>query len=200
MPKHSQKRSSKRRSCKKGYKLRKSYTRKSYTRKDGVRVKGARISSNCIKSTAQPGSSPMPYPKYKGKRTPTRGCPRGYIRRSSYTRKSYTRSPYTRKSGVRVKGSKVSGAKVSSNCIKMRGSHGLRVIPKLRKGELSKFGYSSSASVAERERALRKAVKAYTAISTFRKLNALMVLNKNKNPRLSNIFRRDRDWIKENFM
>lgn len=124
------------------------------------------------------------------KRTPTRGCPRGYIRRTSYTRKSYTR-----KSGSRVR-----SARIKSNCIKMTGKHGLRVIPKLRKGELSKFGYSSSASAGERHKALTKAVKAYGSTSTFRKVNVLATLNKNRNPVLAKKFKSDANWIRENHM
>lgn len=124
------------------------------------------------------------------KRSSTRGCSRGYIRRTSYTRKSYTRKDGTR----------VSSARVKSNCIKMQGKHGLRVIPKLKKGELSQFGYSSSASALSRHRALAKAVKRYGSLSIFRKLNAIMVLNKNKSPTLSNKFKMDRNWIRDNYM
>lgn len=124
------------------------------------------------------------------KRTPTRGCPRGYIRRASYKRKSYTR-----KSGSRVR-----SARVKSNCIKMQGKHGLRVIPKLRKGDLSQFGYSSSASATSRHRSLAKAVKEYGALSVFRKLNAIMVLNKNRSPGLSSRFKSDRNWVRANYM
>lgn len=124
------------------------------------------------------------------KRSSTRGCSRGYIRHTSYKRKSYTR-----KNGTRVR-----SASVKSNCIKMQGKHGLKVIPKLRKGELSQFGYSSSATVLARHRALVKAVKRYGALSVFRKMNAIMVLNKNKSPALSNKFRMDRNWIRDNYM
>src|SRR5579872_4138318 len=185
------KKSSKRKSsCKKGYVRRKSHTRKSYKRSSGVRVKSTRVKSNCIKrrsnSKKMPKMSKISYPKHKGKRTSTKGCKKGYIRRSSYSRKSYKRS-----SGVRVK-----GAKVKSKCIKMTGSHGLRVIPKLRKGELKKYGYSSSEVQSDRHKSLSKAVKSYGATSVFRKLNVLATFNKNRSPVLSRKFKSDRNWVK----
>jgi len=128
--------------------------------------------------------------KRSPKRTSTRGCKPGYVRRKSYTRKSYSR-----KSGSRVK-----SVKVKSHCIKSQGKNGLRVIPKLRKGELKQFGYSSSNSVASRHRALAKAIREYSDLSVFRKLNVLYIFNKNKNPSLASKFNSDKAWIKKTYM
>lgn len=124
------------------------------------------------------------------KRTSTRGCKKGYIRRASYTRKSYTRK----------NGSRVRSTKVRSHCIKMTGSHGLRVIPKLKKGELKQFGYSASSSAASRHRALAKAIKEYGDLSVFRKINVLYIFNKNKNPTLASKFNSDKKWIHQTYM
>ena len=110
-------------------------------------------------------------------------------------KRSYKRKSYTRKSVFRVR-----SARIKSNCIKMTGKHGLRVIPKLRKGELSKFGYSSSKVASERHKALSKAVKEYGYLSTFRKVNVLSTLNKNRNPVLAKKFKSDANWIRENHM
>lgn len=77
-----------------------------------------------------------------------------------------------------------------------------KVIPKLKKGELGEYGYKdiSSKTAGQRHRSLNKAVKKYGALSVFRKLNALYVLNKNNNVNLSILFKRDRNYIKRTFM
>jgi hypothetical protein len=38
------------------------------------------------------------------------------------------------------------------------------------------------------------------ALSTFRKLGALMVLTKRTSPKASSVFRRNRNWVKKTFM
>ena len=39
----------------------------------------------------------------------------------------------------------------------------------------------------------------YGELSVFRKLNAVYVYNRNTNPLISDIFRKDRDWVKKTF-
>jgi hypothetical protein len=124
------------------------------------------------------------------KRSSTRGCKRGQIRRVSYTRKSHIR-----KSGKRVK-----SIKVKSGCIKSRGKRGLKVIPYLRKGELTKYGYTSAKPASMRRRSLSRAVKQYSATSVFRKLNVLSTFNKNKSPSLASKFKSDRNWVRSKYM
>ena len=70
-------------------------------------------------------------------------------------------------------------------------------IGKLRHGLLAKFGYShvSSLSLHQRHVALEKAIKAYGALSVFRKLNAVYVYSRKTAPSSSRIFKVDRDWI-----
>ena len=53
---------------------------------------------------------------------------------------------------------------------------------KMRKGELTKYGYHAKNSARGRRSALGKALKRYPAMSVMRKLNALYVLSKNKAP------------------
>jgi len=69
----------------------------------------------------------------------------------------------------------------------------------LRKGELAAFGYVnvSTLSEAKRHLALNKAVRAYGALSVFRKLNAVYVYTRYTAPVSSAIFKVDRDWVKE---
>ncbi len=70
----------------------------------------------------------------------------------------------------------------------------------MRKGELKKYGYSTKISETHRHLALTSAARAYGPLSVFRKLNALMVLNKNRSPTSSKVFKDDRDWVKDIFM
>jgi hypothetical protein len=69
----------------------------------------------------------------------------------------------------------------------------------LRKGELAVFGYVnvSTLSEAKRHLALGRAVRAYGALSVFRKLNAVYVYTRYTAPVSSAIFKVDRDWVKE---
>ena len=69
----------------------------------------------------------------------------------------------------------------------------------LRKGELAVFGYVNVAALSEAKRhlALSKAVRAYGALSVFRKLNAVYVYTRYTAPVSSAIFKIDRDWVKE---
>jgi len=72
----------------------------------------------------------------------------------------------------------------------------------LKQGDLTNFGYSTvkSLSAAERHRALDKAIKDHGALDVMRKLNLLMVLNKNTNVATSKIFERDRNWVQKNYL
>lgn len=74
------------------------------------------------------------------------------------------------------------------------------VIGPLKKDELKNLGYSTSKSAVSRHRALNKSVKKYGALKTFRKLNAVATLNKNRAPSVSKVFLRDREWVKRTHM
>lgn len=76
-------------------------------------------------------------------------------------------------------------------------------IPLRQNVSLAVFGYSDVVKMSKlaRHRALSRAVKAgEPPLGLFRRLNALMIFFKNSNPRLSKIFRSDRDWVKLKFM
>jgi hypothetical protein len=65
---------------------------------------------------------------------------------------------------------------------------------------LRKYGYAIDLPAANRQKALSKAVKRYGALSVFRKLNALAVLNKNRNKANAKVYKQDRDFVKSKFM
>jgi hypothetical protein len=69
------------------------------------------------------------------------------------------------------------------------------IIGPLKKGELSSLGYSMSKTALSRHRALNKAIAEYGALSVYRKLNALSVLNKNTNKKTAKTALEDRNWI-----
>lgn len=66
-------------------------------------------------------------------------------------------------------------------------------------GSLAVLGYTTKSPLKVRRKALEKAVKKYGGLKVFRKLNAVYVLNSNRNPTLSEKFKRDRNWVKKNF-
>lgn len=108
-------------------------------------------------------------------------CPSGKIHRVAYTKKN----------GVHVRGS----------CIKDVGNPGKGLpsgekgIGKLKKGELGRYGYTTTAKASVRHRALNKATRKYGALSVYRKLNALAVYTKNTSPRSSKTAKADRNYI-----
>ena len=112
-------------------------------------------------------------------------CPKGSISRKSYL--------------YRKKGSKKS-IRVKASCVKSKGlrSKGKkthRVIPKLKKGGLTKYGYSVHESATSRHNAIKKALKAYGYSNLIKKLNAIKVLSKNTSPKNSRIYGNDIKYI-----
>ena len=115
----------------------------------------------------------------------------------SITRKSYDRKSYTRKNGVHVR-----STHVGSRCIKNQGApgrwtntHKNQGIGKLRKGRLGSVGYSSKIPTGARHAALRRAIKKFGALATYRMFNAIMVYSKRTTPKLSAMYRADRNMV-----
>jgi len=104
-------------------------------------------------------------------------CPSGYILRKGYK---------TRR-----------GTTVKPSCIKNRGKPGKgpKLFPKLKKGLLTEYGYSSKDSLSIRHRALKRAMKAYGKGNLANKLNSVYILNRNTNPRIASIFKKDQEWV-----
>lgn len=119
-------------------------------------------------------------------------CKSGQILRKGYTRKAY----------YRADGTYVSASKIKPVCIMDTGNPGKgpNIIGKMRKGELTQFGYHLSSNATDRRKALTKAIKRYDALSVFRKINAISILQKNTNPTYSNKARADANWISKNYL
>ena len=91
---------------------------------------------------------------------------------------------------------------MKSSCIKDRGSPGKgpKIIPPLKKGKLSKYGYTDLKDKTndERHAALKKAVKSAGAEPTLHRVIALMVLNKSR-PALHKKLQNDVDWMHDTY-
>ena len=77
------------------------------------------------------------------------------------------------------------------------------IIPIRNTGILSMHGYSDVREKSElaRHRALAKVIRVgEPPLGLFRRLNVLMILFKRTDPKLSKLFKKDRDWVKEKYM
>lgn len=70
-------------------------------------------------------------------------------------------------------------------------------IPIRKSGDLTKYGYGMRMAAGVRHAALLGAVRAHGWNPVIWKLNALSILNKNKNPKAGEIFRRDMRWVQK---
>ena len=66
----------------------------------------------------------------------------------------------------------------------------------LKKGLLTKYGYHADLTEPARHQALRRSFATITPLSLYRKLNAVYVLNKNRDKKRALIFRSDANWVK----
>jgi len=66
----------------------------------------------------------------------------------------------------------------------------------LKKGLLTKHGYHADLAEPERHQALQSALKEFSPVSLYRKLNAVYVLNKNRDKKRAQIFRSYANWLK----
>ncbi len=196
--------------CPKGYHKRSGYTTR----------KGKYVPTRCVKATTPYAESSKEFKqgatrkmKARLERSTTRKetkCPAGYIARAPYVRR-YSTS--VRQKGYTVK--KASGTTytvkpkaasfyVPAACIKDRGEEGKgapggKGIGPLRKGELTKHGYSVKGSTEERRAALKKAVKELGDLNVYRKLDAVAKLSVKLAPQSSKIFEADREWVKKTY-
>lgn len=99
------------------------------------------------------------------------------------------RKSYVRSDGVRVK--------ATSFHIKNRGRRGRGPkLFKLRKGGLSKYGYSSKSALESRHISLSKAIsKGVPSLTLSQRLGALATLLKRTNPMLSKRLRKNQSWV-----
>jgi hypothetical protein len=73
-------------------------------------------------------------------------------------------------------------------------------IPVRKEDFLKRYGYGVYEPEKVRHSALSQAVQAYGASSVVKKLNVLMIYNKNNHPALSKKFARDRDWVSKKWI
>lgn len=66
----------------------------------------------------------------------------------------------------------------------------------LKKGILTNYGYHADLAEPVRRQALQRAFATVTPLSLYRKLNAIYVLNKNRDKKRALIFRSDANWVK----
>ena len=122
-----------------------------------------------------------------------KNCPKGYIIRNSYTRT--------------LKGKKTT---VLAKCIKSQGLPGKTSnryqganpgIGKLKKGELSKHGYSQikNLSKTKRHRYLDSAIKEYGSPKILKKLGAIKTYQKNKSPEVSRVLYDNMRWVRKKY-
>jgi hypothetical protein len=77
------------------------------------------------------------------------------------------------------------------------------IIPIRSNGKLSEHGYHDVRDKSElaRHRALAKVIRAgEPPLGLFRRLNVLMILFRTTDPKLSKIFKADRNWVKSKYM
>lgn len=122
-----------------------------------------------------------------------RTCKSGHVLRKGYTRKGYTRKTGTHVSASRVPAACIPDVGASGKGFKGPG----KGIGKLRKGDLSQFGYSPGKSTRSRHIALNAATRKYGALSVFRKLNALATYTKRTSPSTSRRALSDRSFLQK---
>lgn len=178
--------------------------------------KGTYVPPRCVRSTSPYAESSMQFKKgeenrmtQRLRRTKPKGatrCPSGYILRDAYVRR-YTTAVRTKGYSVKKKSGTTykvlphaTSYYVPAACIIDKGKKGEGVpggkgIAPLRKGELTKFGYTTRLPGDERHKAIEKAVSEYGALSIYRKLNAVAKLSLRVAPEASKVFKTDRDWV-----
>ena len=113
-------------------------------------------------------------------------CPKGSISRVSY---SY------RKKSLGGRKIKVHSSCMRSKGLRSRGKKTRRVLPSLKKGSLTRYGYNVHETKEMRHKALKKALKIYGYASLVRKLNAVKLLTKNTSPSNSKIYGQDINYL-----
>jgi len=73
---------------------------------------------------------------------------------------------------------------------------GRRSLGKIKRRSLRKNIYSIHNKQKNRKRSLKKAVKVYGKNIVIKKINAVRVLNKNTNPKISEIYKKDLEYVK----
>lgn len=188
--------------CPEGYHKRSSYKTKT----------GKKVPIRCVRATTvKKGTTSLTARKKllpSIKSLSRKACPPGMIERKEYARKYSTavlQKGFTRKSKLGklsvIKPNKQSLSYVGTKCVKDIGLPGksTQSIGPLKKGELSKYGYSMRQEEKNRHEALEKAVEKYGALGVYRKLDAVAKLTFHSIPQASKIYEKDQNWVKEKY-
>ena len=129
------------------------------------------------------------------------------ITRKGYTRRAHSRSTFSRKRNVHVRRTTVKRSRVPEGRIPDVGAPGKwqdvnksQGIVMEHPGALSSVGYSVVSKPTRRKSALRKAVRKFGPLSTFRKLQAVGTYTKRTSKGRSKKFIADRNWVRKTYM
>lgn len=126
-------------------------------------------------------------------------CPPGTVLREGFYRRPTHRRAFRRSSGTEVPGTEVSGAWVPPTCVPSINVQKKKRLFALERGVLGRYGYEDvkHLSTSERHDALDRALAdGIEPLPLLRRVNALYVLNKNKDPELAAKFRSDVGYIR----
>lgn len=127
----------------------------------------------------------------RSKRNP---CGPGEILRTAFTRKGFTRKTTD---GKKIR---VGSSRVKETCVKDKGKPGKgpQLIPPLKRGLLSQYGYTMNASEDERRGALDEAAKNLDTLEILRHLRALVTLQR-ANPSVHDNMIKDFTYFREKY-
>ena len=178
-----------------------------FHKRAGYKTKtGKIVAPSCVRSTINTKSTRKLLPSIKS--LSRKVCPPGMIERKAYGRrystvvlhegfKKKTKSGKT----ITIKPHKHHLTYVKQKCIKDIGlpGKGENKIGPLRKGELSKYGYTLKIAESQRHKALKNAIIEFGALGVYRKLDAVAKLTSRTIPEASKMFEKDRNWVKETY-
>lgn len=112
--------------------------------------------------------------------------PKGYIIRRGYEKKTKTGKTIC----------------IEPALIKDRGlpGKGPKLIPELKKGMLTSYGYSANDSAQKRHQSIKESAKHNDPLAIFRGLLAVSTLNKNTSPGSSKNLKADANWVKKTYI
>ena len=129
------------------------------------------------------------------------------ISRNGYHRGAHSRRAYSRKGHTIVRKATVRKSRVPTSRITDRGAPGKwREVNKSNgiqinhPGSLTGVGYSATDKPSVRHSTLRRAIKKFGPLSTYRKLKAVSIYTKRTSKGRSKKFNADSNWVKKKYM
>lgn len=78
-----------------------------------------------------------------------------------------------------------------------RPGKGPKILPPMRKGMLTMYGYSTSAPDTVRRAALTRAAIANSPLTILKRLRLVATYTRRSNPRVSRLYLKNRNWVKK---